>query len=56
MDGGDLEAIKNAFEHSEIKRTESGQIKLSPIKSYLDKAGYEFTFDEIRLAKMLLGK
>jgi hypothetical protein len=56
MDGADLQAIKNAFEHAEISKTDSGQIKLSPIKSYLDKAGYEFSFDDIRLAKLLLGK
>ncbi len=56
MDGGDLDVIKKAFEHAPISRTDTGVIKLSPIKSYLDKAGYEFSFDQIRLAKMLLGK
>ncbi len=56
MDGEDLHAIKNAFEHAEIRHTDAGQIKLAPIKSYLEKSGRDFTFDQIRLAKLLLGK
>ncbi len=57
MDGGDLEIIEGAFEANENgPKTDTGQIKLSPIKTYLDRAGYEFGFDEVRLAKLLLGK
>lgn len=56
MDGEDLHIIKNAFKHTEIRHTDSGQIKLAPIKSYLEKAGYDFSFDDIRLAKLLLAK
>jgi hypothetical protein len=52
----DLEIIGDAFDNSEISKTDSGQTKLSPIKTYLDRAGYAFSFDVLRLAKLLLNK
>jgi hypothetical protein len=56
MNKEDFKIIKEAFEHAPRVMTDAGVLKLSPIKSYLDKAGYDISFDQIRLAKMLLGK
>lgn len=57
MDKESLEHIRDAFEAlADRPRTDSDHIKLAPIKSYLDRAGHEFTFDDLRLAKVLLGK
>lgn len=56
MNKEDFKIIKEAFEHAPRVMTDTGVLKLSPIKSYLDKAGYDISFDQIRLAKVLLGK
>ena len=53
----DLDLIKQAFEETEgSSKTDSGETRLSPAKTYVDKAGYRFTYDTLRLAKMLLNK
>ena len=43
----DLEIIKQAFEAA-------GYEKLSPVKSYLQRAGYDFTFDTLKAARLVL--
>lgn len=52
----DLEIMKDAFEANEHKKTDAGVIKLAPVKSYLNRAGYDFEYDAIKLAKLLLNK
>lgn len=56
IDPNDFKIIKEAFEHAPHVFTDAGVLKLAPIKSYLEKSGYDISFDQIRLAKMLLGK
>ena len=54
MTAADLELIREAYDAKKDEKTESGEIKLAPVKSYLEKNGHEFGYDEIKLAKLFL--
>jgi hypothetical protein len=48
----DLEIIRQAYEMKKDEKTDSGEIKLAPIKTYLNTNGYDFGYDIIKLAKL----
>ena len=51
----DLEIIKQAYEAKKDEpKTEAGEIKLAPIKTYLSKNGYDFDYKMIKLAQLFL--
>lgn len=52
--GEDLEIIRQAYEANKEKVTDSGEVKLAPIKTYLGKNGYDFGYDAIKLALLFL--
>ena len=48
----DIEIIKEAYQQMKDKVTEKGEQKIAPIKAYLDKNGFDFGYDTIKLAKL----
>jgi len=55
ISGEDLELIKEAFKETKDKpKTDSGDVRLAPVKTYLERAGYSFDYDTLRLAKLVL--
>lgn len=50
----DLKIIKDAFQETKDKTVNIHEAKLTPVKRYLDKAGEDFSFDEIKLVRLFL--
>lgn len=50
----DLKIIKEAFLHTKEKGVLTQDAKLTPVKRYLDAAGYDYSFDLIKLVRLFL--
>lgn len=51
----DVEIIREAFQMMMDKpKTESGEQKIAPVKGYLDRAGFDYDYGMIRLARLFL--
>lgn len=51
---GDIKIIRDAFEAVRQSDESVYDTKLSPVKKYLDQAGYDYSFDEIKLVRVFL--
>jgi hypothetical protein len=49
-----LKNIRDAYDAIRSEGEEILDIKLVPIKRYLDKAGYEYDFDDIKFARLFI--
>jgi hypothetical protein len=54
-DRATVKIIKDAFTHTKDKGVSIAEAKLTPVKRYLDKAGYDYDFDTIKLVRLFLG-
>lgn len=54
-DRATVKIIKDAFTHTKDKGISFAEAKLTPVKRYLDKAGYNYDFDTIKLVRLFLG-
>lgn len=54
-DRATIKIIKDAFTHTKDKGVSFADAKLTPVKRYLDKAGYDYDFDTIKLVRLFLG-
>lgn len=53
-DKSDMKIIKDAFAQVRDKSVPAHEAKLTPVKRYLDKAGYDYDFDTIKLVRLFL--